>query len=53
MPEKLLIRIRQRLTDATGKERFVGLVSLFAVEAGITLIHGIQMHNALEKQGAL
>lgn len=30
-------RIRQRLTDATGKERFVGLVSLFAVEAGITL----------------
>jgi len=30
-------RIRQRLTDASGKERFVGLVSLFAVEAGITL----------------
>lgn len=24
-----------------------------SMEAGITLIHGIQMHNALEKQGAL
>jgi hypothetical protein len=30
-------RIRQCLTDATGKERFVALVSLFAFEAGITL----------------
>ena len=30
-------RIRQGLTDAKGKQRFVGLVSLFAVEAGITL----------------
>ena len=30
-------RIRQALTDENGKQRFVGLVSLFAVEAGITL----------------
>ena len=30
-------RIRQGLTDEHGKQRFVGLVSLFAVEAGITL----------------
>ncbi|KAI9135304.1 ISAs1 family transposase [Acaryochloris sp. CCMEE 5410] len=30
-------RIRQGLTDGQGKQRFVGLVSLFAVEAGITL----------------
>ncbi|PZD71973.1 hypothetical protein C1752_04335 [Acaryochloris thomasi RCC1774] len=30
-------RIRQRLTNAAGKERFVGLVSLFAVEVGVTL----------------
>jgi hypothetical protein len=30
-------RIRQGLTDASGKQRFVGLVSLFAVETGITL----------------
>ena len=30
-------RIRQGLTDAKGQQRFVGLVSLFAVEAGITL----------------
>lgn len=30
-------RIRQGLTDENGKQRFVGLVSLFAVEAGITL----------------
>ena len=30
-------RIRQRLRDANGKERFVGLVSLFAVESGLTL----------------
>jgi hypothetical protein len=30
-------RIRQGLTDESGKERFVGLVSLFAVETGITL----------------
>ncbi len=30
-------RIRQGLTDEKGKQRFVGLVSLFAGEAGITL----------------
>lgn len=30
-------RIRQGLSDEEGKQRFVGLVSLFAVESGITL----------------
>ncbi|BDM82156.1 hypothetical protein AM10699_50200 [Acaryochloris marina MBIC10699] len=30
-------RICQGLTDENGKQRFVGLVSIFAVEAGITL----------------
>lgn len=30
-------RIRQAQTDVNGKERFVGLVSLFAVEQGVTL----------------
>lgn len=24
-----------------------------AIDAGVTLIHGVQMHNALEKKGAL
>ena len=30
-------RIRQPLTDANGQQRFVGLVSLFAVQSGLTL----------------
>ncbi len=30
-------RIRQPLTDANGKQRFVGLVSLFATQSGLTL----------------
>lgn len=30
-------RIRQKLTDANGKDRFVGLVSLFGLEQGVTL----------------
>ena len=30
-------RIRQKLTDAEGKDRFVGLVSLFAQAQGVTL----------------
>lgn len=30
-------RIRQKLTDVNGNERFVGLVNLFAVEQGVAL----------------
>jgi hypothetical protein len=42
-------RIRQPLTDANSKHRFVGLVSLFAVETGLSIkLEGLTQHDNSE-----
>lgn len=45
-------RIRQSLTDETGKQRFVGLVSLFALEAGLSIkLEGLTLDANSELKG--